>query len=79
MTAPSANGGVSRQARFARTALGMAARHPEQVTGKPARAEWRQLAAWLAELWPHDEYTAIVTGTRRTYQPRPIQKPGSPP
>jgi len=39
--------------------------HPELVTCKPGRAEWKLLAVWLAELWPHDEYTAIVAEARR--------------
>ena len=38
----------------------MPAGHPELVTRKPGRAEWKQLAKWWAELWPRDEYTAIV-------------------
>ncbi len=80
MTAPSGNGGVSREERSARAALGMPARHRELVTRKPGRGEWRQLAAWLAELWPRDEYTAIVTCSRRSDHPPPEdQKPGSSP
>jgi hypothetical protein len=51
---------ISRKERIARAAAGMSAEHPELVTRKPGRAEWRLFAAWLAELWPHDEYTAIV-------------------
>jgi hypothetical protein len=43
----------------------MPARHPEQLTRRPDRAEWQLLAAWCAELWPHDEYTAIVAETWR--------------
>jgi len=43
----------------------MPAHHPEQVTRKPGRAEWKQLAVWCAELWPNDEYTVIVTDARR--------------
>jgi hypothetical protein len=34
--------------------------HPELLTRKPGRAEWQLLAAWCAELWPDDEYTAIL-------------------
>ena len=56
---------LGRKERSARAATGMPARHPELITRPPGRAEWKQLAAWLAELWPGDEYTAIVTGTRR--------------
>ena len=33
------------------------------------RAEWRHLAAWIAELWPRDEYTAIVTEELRRDHP----------
>jgi hypothetical protein len=43
--------------------------HPELVTRKPGHAEWQLLAAWCAELWPHDEYTAIVAEARRRDQP----------
>ena len=35
------------------------------VTRKPGRAEWKQFTAWLTELWPHDEYAAIVTDVWR--------------
>lgn len=56
---------TSRKERNARAAIGMPARHPEQITRKPRRREWKQFAAWLAELWPHDEYTAIVTDAWR--------------
>ncbi len=38
----------------------MPAEHLELVTHKPGREEWKLLAAWCEELWPHDEYTAIV-------------------
>jgi hypothetical protein len=60
MTAAGAQGRLSRKERIARAAVGMPAEHPELITRKPGRAEWKQLAAWLVELWPHDEYTAIV-------------------
>jgi len=69
MTRPYGTGRVSGKERNARAAIGMPARHPEHLTRKPGRAEWRQLAAWLAELWPHDEYTAIVTDTWRQDHP----------
>jgi len=65
MTTPGGKGRVSRRERIARAAIGMPAHHPEQVTRKPGRAEWKQLAAWCAELWPNDEYTVIVTDARR--------------
>jgi hypothetical protein len=61
MTAAGGQGRISRRERIARAAIGMPAEHPELVTRKPSRAEWKLLTTWLAELWPHDEYTAIVT------------------
>jgi hypothetical protein len=51
---------TSREERAARAATGMPVHHPELITSKPSRAEWQQLATWCAEMWPHDEYTAIV-------------------
>jgi hypothetical protein len=65
MTAEGSQGRISRKERLARAALGMIADHPELVTRKPDREEWGLLAAWCAELWPHDEYTAIVAEARR--------------
>ena len=69
MTMPGRAGRISRKERIARASIGMPARHPERVTRKPGRAEWRHLAAWLAELWPDDEYTAIVTDGWRQDHP----------
>jgi hypothetical protein len=69
MTGAGGQGGISRNERVARAAVGMPAGHPELVTHKPSRAEWKQLTAWLAELWPHDEYTAIVAKERRQDPP----------
>ena len=60
MTAADGQGRISRKERIARAAVGMPEGHPELVTRKPGRTEWNELAARLAELWPHDEYTAIV-------------------
>ncbi len=60
MTSAGGHGRISRKERIARAALGIPAGHPELVTRKPGRAEWKLFTAWLAELWPHDEYTAIV-------------------
>jgi hypothetical protein len=60
MTAADGQRRISRKERIARATIGMPAEHPELVTRKPGRAEWKLLTAWLAELWPHDEYTAIV-------------------
>jgi hypothetical protein len=54
MTSPSGRGRISRKERLARAATGMPGRHPEHITRKPGRAEWKQFATWLAELWPHD-------------------------
>jgi len=51
---------IGRSERIARAAVSMPALHPELLTRTPSRAEWQELAAWLAELWPNDEYTAIV-------------------
>ena len=65
MTLPGGPGRISRKERIARAAADMPAGHPELVTRKPGRAEWNELAAWLLELWPHDEYTAIAAKTRR--------------
>ena len=69
MTSANGPGRISRKERIARAAIGMPARHPEHVTRKPGRAEWKQLAAWLAELWPYDEYTAIVADAWRHDHP----------
>jgi hypothetical protein len=65
MTLPGGPGRISRKERIARAVVGMPAGHPEPITRKPGRAEWKLLAVWLAELWPHDEYTAIVAEARR--------------
>lgn len=35
------------------------------VTRKPRRAEWRELAAWLDQMWPDDDYAQIVADTWR--------------
>ena len=69
MTAGGGQGRISRTERITRAAVGMPARHPELVTRKPSRAEWALFAAWLAELWPNDEYTAIVAKTWRQEPP----------
>ena len=60
---------VSLRERAARAAIGMPPGHPELLTRKPRRAEWRHLAAWITELWPRDEYTAIVTEELRRDHP----------
>jgi hypothetical protein len=63
MTAADGSARISRKERIARATIGMPAEHPELVTRKPGRTEWKLLTAWLSELWPHDEYTAIVAET----------------
>jgi hypothetical protein len=74
MTTPgSPDSRFSRKERIARTAAGMPAGHPELLTHKPSRGEWKQLTTWLAELWPHDEYTALIAEARRRERP-----PGTP-
>jgi hypothetical protein len=60
MTAADGQGRISRKERIARAVLGMPAGHPELLTRNPSRAEWQQLATWLAELWPRNEYAAIL-------------------
>ena len=60
---------VIHRERTARAAIGMPPGHPELITRKPRRAEWRHLAAWITELWPRDEYTAIVTEELRRDHP----------
>jgi hypothetical protein len=61
MTAADGQGRISRRERIARAAVGMPAEHPELITRKPGRAEWKLLSRWCMELWPRDEYAAIVT------------------
>ena len=69
MTAAGGRRQISRKERIARAAAGMPPEHPELVTRKPGRTEWRLLIAWLAELWPNDEYTAILTQEWRQDRP----------
>ena len=69
MTTPGSPGRISRKERAARAAIGMPAEHPELLTRRPGRGEWRQLTAWLAEMWPNDEYTAIVAEAWRQDRP----------
>jgi hypothetical protein len=69
MTACSGHGPISHQERIARAALEMPAEQPELLTRKPSRPEWRQLTTWLAEMWPNDEYAAIIAETRRQDPP----------
>lgn len=58
-------GRISRKERAARAAVGMPAEHPELVRRKPGRGERKLFTAWIAELSPHDKYTAIVAEERR--------------
>lgn len=69
MTTPGNPRRISRKERAARAAIGMPAEHPELVTRRPGRGEWRQLTAWLAEMWPSDEYTSIVVEAWRQDRP----------
>jgi hypothetical protein len=58
-----------RKERAVRVAIGMPARHPGLVARKPGRAERKNFGAWLAELWPHNGYTASVTEVGRQNRP----------
>jgi hypothetical protein len=69
MTAAGGHGRISRKERIARAVVGIPAGHPELITRKSGRAEWKLLATWWTELWPNDEYTAIVA--ERWRQDRP--------
>jgi hypothetical protein len=69
MTAAGGQGRTSRKERIARPAAGMPAEHPELVTREPGHAEWKLLVTWCAELWPEDEYTAIVAEARQQDRP----------
>jgi hypothetical protein len=68
MTAAGDRGRISKE-HVARAAAGMPAGHPELLIRKPGRAEWKQFAAWLAELWPNDEYTTIIAEEQRQHRP----------
>ena len=69
MTAADGSDRISRTERLARAAAGMPTRHPELLTRKPGRVERELLASWCAELWPDDEYTAIVAEAQRQDPP----------
>jgi hypothetical protein len=60
---------ISRSERIARAAIGMSADYPEEITRRPGRAEWNRLAALCAELWPNEEYIAIVAKALRKNHP----------
>ena len=53
----------------ARAAIGMPARHPERITRDLPAGQEEWLAALAAVLWPDDDYTAIITETRREDRP----------
>jgi hypothetical protein len=44
----------------ARAQLGMPARHPERIIRALSDRQEEQLAAAASQMWPEDEYTAIV-------------------
>jgi len=50
--------------RDARPAAGMPARHPEFITRDLPAGQDEQLAAIAAEMWPADEYEAIIDAWR---------------
>jgi hypothetical protein len=55
----------SHAERQARTAIGMARKHPEWLTRELADRQEDYLAALAAQMWPDEEYTAIITELRR--------------
>jgi hypothetical protein len=73
MTLPGNPPWGSRRELLARAAVGMPAFHPERITCRPSRGEWKQLARWLAEMWPNDEYTAIIAHESRKHWPPKTQ------
>jgi hypothetical protein len=55
----------SHAERQARTALGMARKHPEWLT-RELPADLEEYLGWLADqTWPEDEYADIITELRR--------------
>ncbi|MGH3299146.1 MAG: hypothetical protein ACRDP7_45890 [Trebonia sp.] len=48
-----------------RTAMGMARKHPEWLTRELRAHQENYLAALADQLWPDEEYTAIITELRR--------------
>jgi hypothetical protein len=58
-----------RAERDARAAIGMPARHPEKITRELRGGQEQWLTALAAALWPDDDYTAIITETRREDRP----------
>lgn len=62
-------GRIGRRELLARIAVGMPLLHPERVTRRPGRGEWKQLARWMTEMWPCDEYIVIVAQEWRKHRP----------
>jgi hypothetical protein len=60
--------GCDKAERAARKAMGMPARHPERLTAELPEGQEEWLAGLAAELWPDDDYTAIISETRREDQ-----------
>jgi len=61
MTAADGQGRINRKERLARAVLGMPAGHPELLTRKPDRAEWKLLPRGARSC-------GRVTSTRRSSQ-----------
>ena len=61
MTAAGGHGRISYKERIARAALGMPAGHPELITRKPGRAEWKLLSPRGAQS------CGRTTSTRRSF------------
>ena len=60
MTLPGNPPWSSRRELLARAAVSMPAFHPERVTRRPGRGEWKHMARWLTEMWPGDEYILVI-------------------
>lgn len=58
-----------RAEQDARAAIGMPARHTEKITAALTDGQEEWLAVLAAALWPAEEYTAIITETRREERP----------
>ena len=58
-----------RAERDARALIGMPARHPEWITRDLPAGQDEWLAALADQLWPGDEYTAIINELRRDDEP----------
>jgi hypothetical protein len=51
--------------RDARKAMAMPTRHPERLTAELPEGQEEWLAGLASDLWPDDEFTEIITETRR--------------